>query len=385
MVLRRSGCAQHQVAIFTQKLPKRKWVFAQGAKCYDQVVKSLLLSIVVCLPLVTPAHADDGNEILHKVAAGYDAIPTYELEGVETVVLPGMDCTLDAPISIAVAPAPLSGGISFRHGTKPSKACFDALTKLGSLPMRGEWSNFRSMDVGVKSVRELAPQVLTPPGAEIRCLVLEVVYDNYYQKLRHYDGPVRFWIDSETRLVRRVEFSEESEQGPRGWTATIEKVRIGGPPAAWVSVTPKTAPQEETTWIGKLAPDFELRTSDGEWIRLKDLRGKVVVLDFWATWCGSCLEEIPVLEKLQAEASPSKVIFLGISDEEGPAVRKWREENHRSFQSLVDGKKTVDDFGIQPIPALVVIDPNGTIVKYMVGFDSERRLRESLGSLIQGK
>jgi peroxiredoxin len=358
--------------IFTQKPPKGKWAFAEGAKCYDQPVRSLLLSIVVCLPFVIPAHADDGNEILRKVAAGYDAIPTYEFEGVETVVLPGMDCTLDAPISIAVAPSPLSGGISFRHGTKPSKACLDALTKLGSLPMRGEWSNFRSMDVGVKSARELAPQVLTPPGAEIRCVVLEVVYD----------GPVRFWIDSETRLVRRVEFSEKSEQGLRAWTATIEKVHIGGPPAAWLSVTPKTAPQEETTWIGKLAPDFELCTSDGEWIRLKDLRGKVVVLDFWATWCGSCLEEIPVLEKLQAEASPSKVIFLGISDEEGPAVRKWREENHRSFQSLVDGRKTVDDFGIQPIPTLVVIDPNGIIAKYMVGFDSERRLRESLGSLI---
>jgi peroxiredoxin len=380
MVLRRS--AQHEEVIFTQKPPKRKWVFALGAKCYDRPVRSLLLGIVVCLPLVTPAHADDGNEILRKVAAGYDAIPTYEFEGVETVVLPGMDCTLDTPISIAVAPPPLSGGISFRHSTKPSRACLDALTKLGGLPMRGEWSNFRSMDVGVKSARELAPQVLAAPGAEIRCVVLEVVYDEYYQKLRHYGGPVRFWIDSETRLVRRVEFSEESEQGPRAWTATIEKVRIGGPPAAWVSVTQTTAPQEETTWIGKLAPDFELRTSDGEWIRLKDLRGKVVVLDFWATWCGSCLEEIPVLEKLQAEASPSKVIFLGISDEEGPAVRKWREDNHRSFQSLVDGRKTLDDFGIRPIPALVVIDPNGIIAKYTVGFDSERRLRESLGSLI---
>ena len=383
MVLRRTGCAQHEEVIFAQKPPKGKWVFAQGSKCYDRSVRSLLFSIVVCLPLVTPAQADDGSEFLRKVAAGYDAIPTYEFEGVETVVLPGTDCTLDTPISIAVAPPPQSGGISFRHSTtKQSKACFDALTKLGGLPMRGEWSNFRSMDVGVKSARELAPQVLTLPGAEIRCVVLEVVYDDYYQKLRHYDGPVRFWIDSQTHLVRRVEFSEKSEQGLRAWTARIEKVRIGGPPAAWLSVTQTTAPQEETTWIGKLAPDFELRTSDGEWIRLKGLRGKVVVLNFWATWCASCLEEIPVLEKLQAEASPSKVIFLGISDEEGSAVRKWREDNHRSFQSLVDGKKTLDDFRIRPIPALVVIDPNGIIAKYMVGFDSERRLRESLGSLI---
>jgi len=343
-------------------------------------MKRQLLTTLVGVFIVTSARGDGGRDLLNSVVAGYQSIRTYEFEGTESVALPGTDCILETPFVIAAAPSPLSGGILFRHGAKPSKACLDAVTKMGSLPMAGAWSKFRSMDVGVKSVRELAPQTLTVSGAEIRCVVLEVLYDNYYQKLRSYDGAVRYWIDAETRLVRRAEFKEKSEQGPRAWTATIEKISTGGPLAAWLTPTREAGQSDETAWIGKQAPDFELRTVDGELVHLAALRGKVVVLDFWATWCGSCLEEIPPLEKLQAEA-PAKMVILGVSGEDAKVVREWREENERSFRTLVGAEKTAKDFGVGPIPTLVVIDPHGVIVKYVVGFDSERQLRGWIGSL----
>jgi peroxiredoxin len=345
-------------------------------------MKRQLLTIMVGIFVVTSARGDDGRDLLNSAVAGYESIKTYEFAGTESVALPGTDCILEAPIVIAAAPSPLSGGISFLHGAKPSKACLDAVTKMGSLPMAGAWSKFRSMEVGVKSVRELAPQTLTVSGAEIRCVVLEVVYDDYYQKLRSYDGAVRYWIDAETHLVRRVEFKEKSEQGPRAWTATIEKIRIGGPPAAWLTPTREAGQPDETAWIGKQAPDFELRTVDGELVHLAALRGRVVVLDFWATWCGACLEEIPPLEKLQIEASPAKMVILGVSGEDAKVVREWRAENQRSFRTLVGAEKTAKDFGIGPIPALVVVDPQGIIVKYVVGFDSERQLRGWIGCVV---
>ncbi len=344
-------------------------------------MKRPLLAVLVGIFIVTSARGDDGRELLNSVVAEYESIKTYEFEGTESVAFPGTDCILEIPIVIAAAP-PLSSGISFSHGAKPSKACLDAVTKMGSLPSAGAWSRFRSMDVGVKSVRRLAPQTLTVSGAEIRCVVLEVLYDDYYQRLRTYDGPVRFWIDAETRLVRRVEFEEKSEQGRRAWTATIEKISIGGPPAAWLTPTREAGPSDETAWIGKQAPDFELRTVDGELVHLAALRGKVVVLDFWATWCGSCLEEIPPLEKLQTEAAPAKMVILGVSGEDAKVVREWREKNERSFRTLVGADKIAKDFGVGPIPTLVVIDPQGVIVKYVVGFDSERQLRGWIGSIV---
>jgi thiol-disulfide isomerase/thioredoxin len=344
-------------------------------------MKRQLLTILVGIFIVTLARGDDGRELLSSVVAGYESLKTYEFEGTESVALPGTDCILEIPIVIAAAP-PRSSGISFLHGDKPSKTCLDAVTKMGGLPRAGAWSRFKSMDVGVKSVRELASQTLTVSGAEIRCVVLEVLYDDYYQRLRTYDGPVRFWIDAETRLVRRVEFKEKSEQGPRAWTATIEKISIGGPPATWLTPTRDAAQSDKTAWIGKQAPDFELRTVDGELVHLAALRGKVVVLDFWATWCGPCLEAIPPLEKLQAEAAPAKMVILGVSGEDAKVVSEWRKENERSFRTLVGAEKTAKDFGVGPIPTLVVIDPQGVIVTYVVGFDSERQLRGWIGSIV---
>jgi peroxiredoxin len=342
------------------------------------VRRFLFITVMSLVVLTSPSHADDAGELLRSVASGYEAIKTYEFKGTETVVLPGMDCTIVTPISIAVADPALNGGISFGRGPKPTKACFDAVTKIGSLPMPGTWSNFRSMEVGVLSARILATQTLNLAGSNIPCIVLEVLYDDYYRKLRNYDGPLRYWIDEKTHLIRRVEFGEKSLQGPRAWTATIETVSIGDPAPPWLA--PASVANSQTldrlgALIGKPAPDFELPAIGGGSVHLASLRGKVIVLDFWATWCGSCLEEIPQLEKLQAEASPAKMVILGVSDEDPSVVEKWREEYKRSFRTLAGGQKVFKDFGVGPIPALVVIDPQGIVVKYQVGFSSERQLR----------
>jgi thiol-disulfide isomerase/thioredoxin len=94
---------------------------------------------------------------------------------------------------------------------------------------------------------------------------------------------------------------------------------------------------------------------------LADLRGKVVLLDFWATWCGVCDEEIPVLERLQTERNPSDLVLLGVSDEDAAVVHDWLKENHRSFQTLAGAKKAFEAFGIDSIPALTVVDRHGIV------------------------
>lgn len=344
-------------------------------------MRRCLFTIAVGTLLVATARGGDPLDLLRNVTAHYDTIETYELEGTETVVLSG-DCTINTPITVAAAPSPLSGGITFHSSGKQSKACMDVVTRIGGLPMRSEWSNFRALDVGVKEVHELKPQDLKSSNGPIHCIVLEAIYDDYYQKLRHFDGPVRLWIDAKTLLIRRVEFSEKSEQGPRAWSATIDRVTLDEPPATRLPPMTNAGVAEIAAWIGKPAPDFELHTSDGDLVRLAALRGKVVVLDFWATWCGACLEEIPPLEKLQREAASEKMVILGISDEDTPTVSRWREENHRPFRTLVGAKETSKDYGVSPIPAMVVIDPRGIIVRYVVGFESERQLRGLIGVLV---
>ena len=331
------------------------------------------LFLTTWLLVASSMRADEASDLLHAVSAKYDSLTTYEFEGIESAPLPGTGCTFEFLIKVAAALPAFPPRIEFGGG-KPSKVCFDAITKLGSVRSPGEWSYFNNIELGLKAVKELPQEILILSGQTIRCTVLEVVYDEYHQKLRSYDGPVYYWIDSETNLIRRVRFTEISPQGPRVWTATLDKVSLGRPPASWLTrISPAW---EQPALIGKSAPEFELRTVDGKLVRLTELRGKVVVLDFWATWCLACVEELPILEQLQAEKAMSDVALFGVTEESATDVRGWLSEYKRSFVTLVDAKSTFGDFGIKPIPTLVVINRQGLVADYDSGFHSARSVRE---------
>lgn len=334
-------------------------------------MRSTLL-LTACLSFAFSLRADDAMDLLRTVSDTYDSLATYEFSGTESVSLPGTGCTFDISIEVAAALPAYPPAIFFKS-SKPSKACFDALTKVGSIANPGEWSHFGSINSGLKTVTELPQQILTLSGREIRCRVLEVLYDDYYQKLKSYDGPVRYWVDSQTHLLRRVEFTETTPQGPQFWTVTLETISTGGPAA--YSLTSTSSPWETPSLLGKSAPNFESRTADGATMRLAELRGKLVVLDFWATWCGACVEEIPIMEKLQTDKALSGVALFGVTEENASDVRDWFSQYKRSFRTLVDAKTVFDGLGVKPIPMLVIIDRQGMVVEYNLGFHSEQQIR----------
>jgi cytochrome c biogenesis protein CcmG/thiol:disulfide interchange protein DsbE len=211
----------------------------------------------------------------------------------------------------------------------------------------------------------------------VRCEVLEVRYDDYYESVRHISGPVRYWVDPGAQRIWRMEFHEVDEQESLAWSVAVESMRLGGPAPSWFA---RQFPVEHLTgWIGKQAPDFELQRASGGTVRLSDLRGKVVLLDFWATWCVACEEEIPILEQLQKDPAMSDAVVLGVTDEEPEVAQEWLTKYRREFKTLVGAKKTFEEYGAQAVPLLVLIDSEGIIREYVLSFCSDRRLRAMLG------
>jgi thiol-disulfide isomerase/thioredoxin len=202
---------------------------------------------------------------------------------------------------------------------------------------------------------------------------VEVVYEEYYEKIWKIKGPRRYWIDKDTGFLRRVEFSEVSGAGLRKWTVTVHKIseRKSTPVAATA-----TAARSRSKLIGREAPGFNLRTSGGTAVELSALRGRVVVLIFWATWCGPCVEEIPFLEKMQSELGGSDTLLLGVNDESETVVRAWMKEYGRSFETTVDGKTAVQAYGVEARPDIVVVGKDGTVVDELVGWRKESQFRE---------
>jgi cytochrome c biogenesis protein CcmG/thiol:disulfide interchange protein DsbE len=156
-----------------------------------------------------------------------------------------------------------------------------------------------------------------------------------------------------------------------------------------VALSPSSS--EGPVAAGKLAPDFTLKTLSGETISLTSLRGKVVFLNVWATWCGPCREEMPSIQALYDEFShePDFVVLAVSEDSAGRgAVDSYVHGNAFRFDVLLDPQNLVGDaYDVSGIPETFIIDRTGRIVAHHVGpYDwSKAEMRQALRELIDVK
>lgn len=115
------------------------------------------------------------------------------------------------------------------------------------------------------------------------------------------------------------------------------------------------------------ARDFDLTTFDGETFRLSEQRGSIVVLNFWASWCGPCKEETPLLVNA-AGALGADVQLIGVNAQDGESDARRFIENYRmNYIALMQGDGVAIDYGVTAFPETFVIDPQGRIVAFFPG------------------
>src|SRR5206468_1586573 len=114
-----------------------------------------------------------------------------------------------------------------------------------------------------------------------------------------------------------------------------------------------------------------IRTFEGKSVRLSDLRGKPVVLDFWATWCRPCRASMPHLDDLQKRFETQGLVVIGLSvDEEAPAdVRRFAQNLGVSFRLGMANDRLLDDYGpIRYLPTTFFINRKGEVVRRVRGY-----------------
>lgn len=127
------------------------------------------------------------------------------------------------------------------------------------------------------------------------------------------------------------------------------------------------------------APDFTLTNLDGESLDTGDLRGKNVLINFWATWCGPCRQEMPMLETASEEHASELVVLAVNIGEEPWRVKQFMHDLGLNFEVLMDENNQVQDlFRVRAYPTTYLIDTQGVVRAQHVGLLSETQLEKYL-------
>jgi peroxiredoxin len=130
-----------------------------------------------------------------------------------------------------------------------------------------------------------------------------------------------------------------------------------------------TSIHERVISSGDTAPDFTITADNGRAITPANFGGKLLVLNFWATWCQPCVEEVPSLDQFAKEMAGSGVVVLGISMDTNPtAYRAFLSRTHVSFMTARDPDAKISaDYGTFKYPETYIIDTKGKVIRKIVG------------------
>ncbi len=159
----------------------------------------------------------------------------------------------------------------------------------------------------------------------------------------------------------------------------------------WLSVacsggeTPVSAVSVKPTGERKMAPDFKLQDINGDVVQLSDYRGQVVLLNFWATWCGPCKLEIPWFVEFEKQYKDSDFSVLGISMDEGgwEVVRPYLERTKVNYRVLMgDDEVAMLYGGVDSLPTTFLIDRDGKIASVHIGLVSKSDYESDINALL---
>ena len=251
----------------------------------------------------------------------------------------------------------------------------------------------------VKSAKLLREEAVEANGKKIDCYVIEARFDGPSLLKMQFSDPVQtMWIDKDRHLLFRQDFTTtitgEQLSGPMQTKGTmiVKSMKFDEPIAeSLFTFVPATdarqverfgvAAGKSSDFAGKRAAEFSLTSIDEKPFNLGDMRGKVVLLDFWTTWCGPCRKEMPLLDRLYREMKDQGLEVWGVDvGEDRATVERFLKTSAIGYPILMAGHNSdvVKQYGATAFPTVVVVDREGKVASYEVGARGENALRSAL-------
>lgn len=205
---------------------------------------------------------------------------------------------------------------------------------------------------------------------------------------KHSDRPLHAWLSASPQWVAGCASAVILALGVSLWADEPPATSVGAPPHAPKACVAAGADHasevaeagQVVSLVGRPAPPFTLENIAGEKVALADLKGSVVVVDFWATWCGPCRESLPEIDQLYQELKGRGLkVFAVNEDESVDEVKRTIEGMRLHLPVLLDKDHAVSErYAVEGIPTTVVVGADGTVADVFVGAGNEIRLRAAV-------
>lgn len=379
------------------------------------------------------ANSSDGLELLKRVAQQYAAADSYYIESVEERTSTGeYDHSWQKTILIA-AEAPrdrsyyegrsnsgsairVSDGKNVwtyrvnehRYTVKPlpvappSQSSMIAMSEgamMQAKDLKKRWSNLVK---SLKSAELLSDAVLTMDGHQVLCKVIRIQASDFKRVSDDYTGDKTIWVDAmHETVLKTVEQAHPyiqigtthnplQEEILTTFTTTLngpvrENLFTFAPPANAKLMQDFPDPAHDfggPDLTGDEVPALKFRSADGKVVSIESFRGKPVLLDFWATWCGPCVEAMPQLAQIHTEAKDKGLVLLLVDeDEEAPTATAFLSKKGYNWTDFHDGDVEVEKLvGGSGIPRTILVDAQGKIVYDATGMNDDQ-LRTEISKL----
>jgi peroxiredoxin/outer membrane lipoprotein-sorting protein len=390
----------------------------------------LALGILAFAAWAQQKEGDDARAVLERVSHTYRQLTSYQFEGMVgiSMLMQGKRQGFEFPVVAAAASGGRSRtelrnpmmGISVisdgkntttysqqlnqftrKAGTPPASHPDSAFAPVLPLPEASPIARYFYLTKGIENARRLGATTLDVSGRPVPCDLVAVDFTHPAGNQTRY-SPTILWIDRARSVVVRESTTvsvDNAAQGHMEMTQTtiypITRINESLADSLWTFSPPPGAqlveelkpqgPQgmREPSLEGQKATDFTLTSLDGKSYTLSKLRGKVVMLDFWATWCGPCRIEMPHVQKLHSEFKTKGLVVFGVNyGETSSRVKPFIAKNAYDFTILMDTRQEVGShYEVNGIPALFIIDKDGVIRSHFVGVRDEGQLRQALAAV----
>lgn len=352
-------------------------------------------------------------KILSKVGSTYTSLKSYDFRGTDemTIATHGSTYRLKSGVELFSAGTPQSVGARYSGGGPIQRIAGNGPVRPGLTVPFPYWIyyDFGKLPDSAQSARLLGEGSVKANGKSAQCYIIQLHWRPKSGQPEITKGNEEtIWVDKSSGLVLRADFNIVTEAGPRTvvmsvhgkkvrrtfdanegsanaiqrWSTTFTAYDLNGPTPTWLHSMKERSQNQardlSARMTGRMAPEFMLEELGGKSVSLSGLRGRIVLLNFWDTWCAPCKREESVLKELGKEWGPGSLAILRITDQSPGEVRQFQQRTGESFPTLVNGEGVYNEYQATDAPTIVVINRAGKIAAYHVGFLSKSYLEAKL-------